>query len=214
MKQEGIDEFFPMTEKFEGKVPWMYLDILGLVTLAIGNLVDSPAEVMSLPFFRLDGTPATDAEISEEWHRIKAGGCGHYTDPLQCARTPKCFAHAGHMSTKNVCKLRLTEEGIRDLVLRKLAQNDATLTHRFPEFQDWPWEAQLATHSVSWACGTAFRFPKLEAALRAQDFARAVLECTISEVGNPGVAPRNVCNRELFEAAARGEDGSPAVGGQ
>ena len=51
----------------------------------------------------------------------------------------------------------------------KLGQMDAYLAKRFPEWEEWPADAQLATLSMAWACGPAFRFPRLEAALRAQE---------------------------------------------
>jgi len=47
--------------------------------------------------------------------------------------------------------LRLTPEGIHQLVARKLALNHEILESRFPDINEWPADAQLATHSMSWA---------------------------------------------------------------
>ncbi len=215
MKPEALAGFLPLSIDCEGQVPWMYLDVLGLVTTAIGNLIDTPDEALSLPWLRLDGSPATRREIAAEWSAIKHGGCGDYRDPLHCAwvatKGHKCLAHAGHLACEKITRLRLNADGIAAVVERARARMATQLEARFPEWQEWPWQAQLATLSVAWACGAAFRFPKLEAALRAQDFGAhvvkdgkrvpvsgAALECTIREAGNPGVAKRNVKNRALY----------------
>lgn len=79
----------------------------------------------------------------------------------------------------------------------------AYLVKRFPEIESWPGDAQLATISMSWACGPAFHFPSLELALRAKDFVIASTQCTINPTGNPGVVPRNAANRILYVNAAR-----------
>lgn len=54
---------------------------------------------------------------------------------------------------------------------------------------------------MAWACGAAFHFPLLDAALRTRDFLGAALECRIDERGNPGVVPRNAANRTLLRNA-------------
>jgi len=59
---------------------------------------------------------------------------------------------------------------------------------------------------MAWACGPWFRFPALVVALQEKDFARAVKECTINPVGNPGIPPRNVANKRLYMNAERVRD--------
>ena len=65
----------------------------------------------------------------------------------------------------------------------------------------------MATHSLAWACGASFHFPKLASALLARDFDAASVACTINEwsgsVHNTGVIPRNVANRLLYRNAQR-----------
>lgn len=172
----------------EGVVPWMYLDILGLVTTAIGNLIDPRQYAMKLPWRRRDGGLATPAEIITEWERVK--------------NTP-ALAKWGHRAAEQVTSLRLDPEGIEQVVFGKLHEMNGRLAARFPQFEDWPADAQLATLSMSWACGPAFRFPRLEAALRDYDFATAAEHCHINEAGNPGLVPRNRANKMLYRNAAR-----------
>ena len=188
MKPSVRAAFVPFTAKYEGVVPWLYADVKGLVTVGIGNLVDPIQFALPLPFVRFDGRPASRDEIAAEWLRVKQ-------DPVAASR--------GHLYAKTITSLRLTDEGVESLVARKLAQNDDHLRRRFADYEDWPADAQLATLSMGWACVPAFRFPILEAALKARDFVLASKECHIDERGNPGIVPRNKANVLLYLNAAR-----------
>jgi GH24 family phage-related lysozyme (muramidase) len=191
----------------EGAVPFLYLDVKGLVTTAIGNLVDPLPAALGLPLVRPDGSKATQSEIAAEWANVKG-------------RTD--LKLRGGMAFKSVTRLRLTEEGVQQVVARKLTQMDAYLARRFrcTEHDDcraqvelgsectafgyasWPADAQLGVLSMAWACGPAFDFPHLERALREGDFLAAAAECFMNEAGNPGLRPRNRANRVLFRNAA------------
>ncbi len=215
MRQAVISGWVSYSGKLEGVVPWAYLDYLGLVTVAIGNLIDPMAAALALPFVRLlDGEPATREEIAAEWATLKAGDCQHRTGGCGWKGTGKvCFAHQGHLAAKGATKLRLTAGGVSRVVLGKLAQNDADLARRFPDYPDWNADAQFFANSISWACGAGFRFPQLEAALRAQDFVEALKHCHIDESGpdhiqgnaddNWGLKPRNVANKIMLANAAK-----------
>jgi GH24 family phage-related lysozyme (muramidase) len=179
---------------FEGVCSFMYLDVKGLVTTGIGNLIDTPDEALSLPWKNPDGTPATRMQIAAEWSYVKS--------------RQDMKLHGG-MAYAKVTRLRLHAAGIDLAVSRTLDRMDRQLAARFPEYESWPADAQLATLSLAWACGAAFRFPKLEACLRAGDFEGASKECAINSVGNPGVIPRNKKNRELYLSAAEDEATQP-----
>ncbi len=198
MREEARAAFLPFTKPLEGVCPWMYLDVKGLVTTAIGDLIDTPDEALSLPWLRSDGSPATRREIAGEWSYVKS-------------RQDMRLGGGGAFAA--VTYLRLDDDGVAQVVGRTLDRMDHQLATRFPEYEDWPWQAQLATLSMAWACGAAFHFPHLEAALLAQDFARASAECTIREEGNPGVIPRNRGNRALYLEAAEDVATAPKVNG-
>lgn len=182
--------FVDFTAPLEGVVRHMYLDVRGLVTTGIGNLIDPVQYATPLPWLRSDGSPASVDEIVAEWRAVKS----------RLDLAPK-----GGMVFDHLTKLRLTDEGVNTLVQRKLAQNDVFLAHRFAEWSDWPADAQLAAHSMAWACGPAFRFPMLDAALRRKDFAEAAKECAIHPAMGTIIA-RNAENARLFLNAARSTD--------
>ncbi len=190
--------FLPFTERLEGCVRWMYLDILGLVTVGYGNLID-PIQTALDGLYRVrgNGLPATRDQIAAEWRMVK----GH-----------KTAAKHGHRVLEGPTTLRLTDEGLEKIVGDRLALNETVLRKRFPDMDAWPADAQLATHSMAWACGANFHFPRLAAALRAKDFELAAKECHIDTDGpdhipgtaddNHGVIQRNVDNKRMYANAA------------
>lgn len=198
MKPEGEAYFPTFSGRLEGVVPWLYADIYNWITVGIGNLVDPLEYALSLPFVEADGSAATRERITQQWRAVKS-------DPAA--------ARLGHRYAEKLTSIRLTPDGIASVVVAKLRQNEQVLVRRFPELVDWPTDAQLATHSMSWACGPGFRFPALEQALLARDFTAAARHCHINTDGpdkipntaddNWGVKPRNVANKRMYRNAAR-----------
>jgi GH24 family phage-related lysozyme (muramidase) len=184
------DAFPAFATRFEGRVPWMYLDINGLVTVGVGNLIDPESLALGLPFaHKQDGTPATVEEIRTERRRVK---------------TDSSLATRGHRAAEAVTEFALSEAAIDDLVRTKLEANTAVLMGTFPEWNDWPADARLGVLSMAWGLGAGFpaRFPRFTSAARAHDWKTAAVECHIDATGNPGVVPRNEANRQLFVNAS------------
>lgn len=190
---------FPaFTDKLEGHCDCMYVDVKGLVTTARGNLIDlssDPAALypwapaMTLPW-QLNGAPATQAQVRAEWLTVKGR---------------QDLAGKPYPSRRAITTLRLTNDAIDALTNERLEANDVYLSHRFPGWPSFPADAQLAIHSLAWACGPAFNFPKLVAAVNDADWAAAADEIAMSGTAtNPGIIPRNRVNRLLLLTAARG----------
>jgi hypothetical protein len=203
------EAFVPFTIPLEGAlgggyigIPWMYQDVKGLVSSGLGNLLDPVSLAIGLPWIRLDGTPATREDIVAEWMRIKNLG------PNGKGQTA---AQLGHLYAKPHTRLRLTPVAIEQLVKSKLHSNEQVIAGTFKDWESWPADAQLATHSMAWACGPGIfspkagraHWPKLTAALHALDFRTAAVECFMPEektIG--GLRPRNIANRILYRNAA------------
>src|SRR3954447_21778389 len=80
MRSIVATRFLDFTEKFEGYVEYMYVDIKGLVTIGFGNLIDPISYALALPFVKKAGNaPATQAEITAEWKLIKDAAILDYT---------------------------------------------------------------------------------------------------------------------------------------
>lgn len=187
MRQSVRDAFVGFSTPLEGCCSYMYSDIKNLITTGIGNLIDPVSVAVAVPFRKPDGSLASSAEKAAEFWRVK-------NDPRS--------ATLGHRYAATITRLRLDDAGIADVVFRRLDLNESILRSRFPNFEEWPADAQLATHSLGWACGAAFRFPKLERALQVIDFLTAAVECKMNEAGNPGLIPRDKANATLYTNAA------------
>jgi GH24 family phage-related lysozyme (muramidase) len=181
----------------EGAVPYLYQDVLGLVSIGVGILCDPIQLAMNLPMVHPDGRPADRAEIAAEWLRIKGLGKGDHTQGNQAARL-------GHRFAKPHTRLRLTDEGLRSTLAGKLHIHDVALRKRWPDFEEWPADAQLALHSWAWGVGPAARYPTMSAALLARDFAAAAeqVRMVANGVELHGLKPRNRANRMLLLNAA------------
>jgi GH24 family phage-related lysozyme (muramidase) len=191
MRTSVSDVFMSFSTRFEGRVPWMYVDIKGLITVGIGNLIDPVDAALGLPFIdKATGSPASRDEIATEWDMLK--------------RQSAELGRQGHRACEEITNLRLTDEAIDSLVLTKAASNETIVRSFFPDFVLYPADAQLGLHSMAWALGPAFspRWPRFTTALQAGDFGGAAAECRMSEAGNPGVIPRNDANQTLYLNAA------------
>lgn len=191
-------QFAAFATKFEGRVEYMYLDILQLVTVGIGNLIDPIDHALPLPFVYKNnpGVQASQAEIADEWNRVKAGGAA--------------LAQLGHLGAKPLTQLQLNPADIDHLVEAKLLQNEATLksvTPEFAGFEQWPADAQLGLLSMAWAMGAAFaqppKWPNFRQAVASQDWDTAATQSHMNDTNNPGLRPRNFSNKVLFTNAAR-----------
>lgn len=191
-------EWARFTAPLEGVVSHMYLDVLGLVTVAAGNLIDPIPLALECPFtHKATGAPATPQEIADEWHRVKAR---------------QDLANHRFTAFEPLCELELNAYAIAKVEMKRLDANDAQIRKVFPDFEDLPADAQMGIHSMAWAmgCGAFWHFPKFRAAILRGDYAAAAAECRMNDEHNPGLVPRNVANKKLFENAssvvARGLD--------
>lgn len=222
MRQAAIDAFVTFTEKFEGRVNSMYLDLHipdPLVTIGIGNLIDPVSLALSLPFTFPDGRAASQAEIAAAWQAVKG-------------RTD--LAKAGFHAFESLTTLRLTDDAVGKLVLGRMQTNEAFLARRFPGWDTWPADAQLGMHSIAWAAGAGIQAPHLQIALTASpprfDVAAGpdgdaahdlrfrgeawLHDATVvsapgaplvERLTNPGLRPRNLATKLLFTNAQRAQ---------
>lgn len=189
---DNLETWHEYSSPLEGRVNGLYTDIRELITCAVGNLVDPVSLALKVPF-RVNhgkGPLATSEQVRAAWQDIKDNA--HWLKDrhwkLALARND----------------LRITEADIDDLVQRKLFEFELHLRRYFPNFVNFPADAQLAICSIAWACGPAFPlgFPLFTAAANRQDWAAAKIHGKISEKNNAGVIPRNANNRLCFDNAA------------
>ncbi len=193
MRSVVREQWLAFTEPLEGGVACLYNDVRGLTTIAYGNLCNSPGEAAALPLVHPDGTYATTAEKIAAWNTV-------HNDPNAAA--------GGWRAAAKLSALRLTREGMTGLALRKLDGNDDALHRRLPDWESYPACAQMAFHSLAWACGAGAHYPRLFSAAQARDWDACSVEITINEwtpegIHNVGLMPRNVANKILMRNASR-----------
>lgn len=182
--------FIDFSIPFESKMTTMYLDVKGLVTCGVGNLIDPISEALKLPWLvKSSGQRASQDQISAEWRRIKA---------------LVALAEQGAHVWAGVTTLFLSQASIDALVLSRLDANDRILSQIF-NMAVTPADAQLAVHSMAWAMGPNFHFPLFSAACAKKDWAGAAAECKMDDSHNAGLIPRNKANFQLLMNAAQVE---------
>lgn len=175
------DIWLEFNDPLEGRVAKPYPDILGLVTVGVGNLIDAPGVkdpndawtrvskmVLGLPWLLDSGAPASSAAVAKAWMAVKLDTLSAQLGWRRAAALPENVIH-------------LSDEAIDDLVMQKLDENDAIFAASFPHWENYSADAQLAVHSMGWAMGPGFlaKFPRFTAAFKSGDFYRAARECKI-----------------------------------
>lgn len=214
IRQAVLDKWHEFSEPLEGRIRHPYLDILGLVTTGVGNLIDDrkttiPKSASSLPWRAANGALMSQGEVKAQWEYLKSRQdlkSRHYKyakDALELR-----FGHA----------MYLTDEAIDELVERRLNDFATHATKVWPEFPSFPADAQLGLLSGYWALGSWVNFPNMRRLVNAQDWAgcaegapadekapgwgTATYPCKIKDSNNPGVRPRNQRNVKCFRNAA------------
>ncbi|MBT2365552.1 peptidoglycan-binding protein [Streptomyces sp. ISL-10] len=214
MHQIVRDQWIAFNDPLEGRVTFMYLDQKGWVSTGIGNKIDqtaaansppSPAErsaslalANELGWLDSSGSRASAELIASEWDKVKA-----HLD----------LARQGHTAFRPpFTSLHLTDDEINRHVFAKLDQMESFLTDRpeFADFASWPANAQLATLSMCWALGPAFKFPKLQGHVSVRNWNGAAEECHFTP-DEGTIKIRNKLDRAHFLLAQTVQDqGLPA----
>lgn len=211
MRDHVREQWINFNRNLEGIKTWLYADVKGFVTTGMGNLVDPLSTAIVLPWKLPANIPASATAIRNAWLAVKH-------DPATPRRKAEYYAQ---LAANNI---RLDLEDVEKLIITKLEANDRFMVSRFPDWDTFPADAQMAAHSMAWAMGPAFfrKFPKFTGAFSAGEYARAcrkvgpapwggdLYECDIKPdldaKGKPmGTIPeRNRRNRALLENAASG----------
>lgn len=204
---DSVREYWvEFNEPLEGIVNFMYLDVEGLVTTGMGNLIDTSKRSLVPPtesereashelaarISWLDDREvgASFDSIAKEWNQVKK-------------RTDLAPKGGGHFAPP-VTTLHITDDEVSRIVAEKLDQNESHLVNRppFADFDNWPADAQLALHSMAWALGPGFNFPKFQDHVAVRNWEGAAAECVFGpHIGTINL--RNALNQECFRNATR-----------
>jgi GH24 family phage-related lysozyme (muramidase) len=202
--QSVRDIWTEFNEPLEARLPFMYLDVKGLVTTGLGNLIDatgppplrpptdsersaSHAIARQMQWLTADGSAASPDQIDAEWDQIK--------ERLDQARF-------GGGTFKRFANLFLGDDEIDRIVFEKLDQMESVLRNRAPfaGFDDFPADAQLGLLSMAWGMGPMFKFPKFQEFVAAGDWNGAATECRF-QPDQGTITTRNDRDQLLFRNA-------------
>lgn len=228
MRPSVATAFARFNQFIEGHLPCMYLDVEGHVTTGIGNPLFSIEQALALPWERVHFftaapahlaeqiadksltspslTRATEEEIRLEWDAVV--GARGSIDP----QSPNWAIRA---------QLILPMQAVETLALERAQECGRRLEDEFPNWAQWPADAQLATLSMAWAMTQPFCLPRWESAVRHHDWSAAALNCKIEadQIDPRGKRStvdqrfllRNLINRALFVSARLGQRQDPEV---
>ena len=205
MRQVVKDRFHAFSTPFEGRRYHMYLDVKGLVTTGVGNLLASPQAASALDFKHggAGGAIAGDGEVEAAWQDLK--------DHAPWGK-PSSVSAKDVYGQRN--DLRLDNADIDTLVDQMLAAFDNDLKMRFTttpaqgkpasdaNYADYCADAQLGLLSMQWP-GSFHTFVTFQDAVRNSRWFEAARQCYFDVKDNPGIIPRNRANRWLFSVAGR-----------
>jgi GH24 family phage-related lysozyme (muramidase) len=172
-------------EIFEGVVPWMYLDTKGFVTVAVGELLATPASALALAFVDANNQPSTPGAIQTEYSRVSGLPPGKY---------PAAFY-------RSLLSPTLPHPAVDTLLSRHLNFFDSQLNQRFPSYSAFPDAAKLGLLDMIYNLGVTGLFngfPTLMNYVQKQNWAGAATQC----LRNGPSPQRNDWTRQQFLAAA------------
>jgi GH24 family phage-related lysozyme (muramidase) len=212
MRQSVRDNWRAFNEPFEGVLDFMYLDVRGLLTTGMGNLLDTTTlnqgDAPRLPtaaeaasshalaekcawIRNSDNQPATDAEIDAEWDQIRA-------------RLSQA-SHGGG-TFKQFTTLHLEDAEVDRIINERLDSNEQQVKTRpeFGQFDNWPADAQLGVLSMAWAMGPGrfSVFPHFLSDVNLADWTGAASECRMSPDSGT-LKNRNDADQLAFTNAAQ-----------
>ncbi len=174
--------------RYEGNVPHMYLDSVGLVTIGVGNMIRNLTAALKLNLVvRKTGAIATKEQITADYENVKKHWLSGATAPYY----------------KKYTQLIMTGVEVNRLTNKHIKNFYSELKRLFPDFDDYPTEARLALLDMIFNLGMEKLknlFPKLNKAVKVKDWAEAAAQSNRPQLEDL----RNRYVRELFEAAAKG----------
>lgn len=194
MKDSLKQRLRPSLKRSEGEVPYMYLDTEGLVTVGVGNMLRDVVAAQALPFVdRKTRKKATKDQIKTDYETVRKQTKGRL-----------------YTFYKPHTKLDLPQVDIDRLLNARIDEFLKLLKGKFPDFDDYPMDAQEALFDMAYNLGVAKlmrEFTKFVKAVKDQDWETAAAQCKRGGISET----RNRHTRELFEKAAKSVSSTAAT---
>jgi GH24 family phage-related lysozyme (muramidase) len=186
-----IEEILADLIKWEGEIPYMYLDQFGYVTVGIGNLVPTAADAKTLGLINAKTkAPASPDEVEKAFKAVEAKGI-----------------HKSHAVFRLNPSIELPHEKLAELAKRRLnAEFIPALKKRFPDYDSLPKPARRCLIDMIYNLGTGKfgakfdgKHSKFGPAVRRHDWDVASEQCHVSTSRESRNAWRRAQFRLAFE---------------
>jgi GH24 family phage-related lysozyme (muramidase) len=180
------DAIYEELVPFEGKVEYMYLDSVGLVTVGVGNMLPTAVAAIQLPFVNASTKqPASANEIAQAYDAV-----------ARSAQNQKYSKYKQNPS------MELRDETIKELAIKRLRDEFVPgLQTLFGDFDTFPVIVRSALIDMAYNLGLkklGGDFKRFCESVRAWDWAKAALACHRRGVQEK----RNEWAKNAFERAA------------
>jgi GH24 family phage-related lysozyme (muramidase) len=169
----------------EGRIPHMYLDTAGRVTVAVGHMIPAASEAQKLSLeVRGSGQAATAAEIAADFNQVRAQAQGMPAEDY-----------------RQFTALDMADGDIDQLLDQDIAGMETGVRQHLPAYNSYPEPAQDALLDMAFNLGMnglVTNFPKLMAAAERKDWNTCAAECRRLGISDQ----RNQTTKNLFLQAA------------
>ena len=157
---------------FETVIPWMYLDTNSIVTVGIGNALETLVEAVGLPFRDGNGNISSADKVQHDYLRVKGMKPGFVARYYRVPNSPT-----------------LSIPAIKDLAAKHVRKDAEALEPQMDGFSRAPQCAQIALLDMAYNLGIAglMKFGNLRDAISKGDYESAANNChrkSISEERN------------------------------
>ena len=170
-------------KRWEGSVPYMYLDSVGLVTVGIGFMLPNVFAASALPFMNSAGDSSAQIEIATDFARVK---------DMIPNKLPKFYYHSESPI--------LPQAEIDRQLAAKVNAFEVVLRRYFPDYDAYPDSVKLGLIDMTYNLGPArFRaqYPKFYAAILAHNWGLAAAQ---SHRNGPSEERNEWCKNLFMEA--------------
>lgn len=144
-----LDQAIATLRRFEGSIPWMYLDTVGKVTVGVGLMLSNEQAAHALPF--LNGTDAaTPTDISRDFARVSAMKKGGLATLYRQGNS-----------------LRLSDETIDQRLRQAVLGFEGYLRSHVPGYENLPDAAKVALLDMAYNLGPGRLFTEYSHLLNA-----------------------------------------------
>lgn len=181
-----LDDCVAAVRRWEGLVAWMYLDTVGVVTVANGRALQTASDADALPFM-IGGRRASFAEVTTDFERVKSMEKGHLAAHYKCSSS-----------------VTLEDADMAALLTVDVHSFDLKLQRLLPGYVAAPDAAKRGAFDMAYNLGMEglLKFHKFCAAFESGNWSECAAQCDRDE-SVAAFDERNAWTKELFEQAAK-----------